>query len=102
MILGVGNVWFHDLGLESSFDPGHSPWIHESSLESIDLSWGQLECFMTWVLKIWVIKVGFRSRVMKVMVLFFGKAMFQESSHENQMLDQGWGWFQDLGLENQA
>ena len=39
---------------------------------------------------------------MKVMVLFFGKAMFQESSHENQMLDQGWGWFQYLGLENQA
>ena len=51
MILGVDNVWFHDLGLESSFDPGHSPWIHESSLESLDLSWGQLECFMTWVLK---------------------------------------------------
>ena len=39
---------------------------------------------------------------MKVAVMFFGKAMFQESSHEKQMLDQGWGWFQDLGLENHA
>ena len=31
-----------------------------------------------------------------------GRAMFHESSPENHMLGQGWGWFQDFSLENQA
>ena len=39
---------------------------------------------------------------MKGVVPHLGRASFHESSHENHMLGQGWGCFQDLGLEKQA
>ena len=43
-----------------------------------------------------------QSQVMKVLAPYLGGPCFRGQVMKTRCWDQGWGWFKDLGLENQA